>query len=471
MDREVRVSVEYQEFLERKKIISPMTGFSVERDSLHPELFGFQRDIVAWSLKRGRAAMFEGCGLGKTFQQLIWGEEVAKSTGNMGILLAPLAVTYQTLEEAHRWGVEARTVERQSECGPGINITNYDKLKHFDASKLGFVILDESSILKAYDGKFRNYIIESFQECPYRLACTATPAPNDYMELGNHAEFIGIMTRAEMLATFFTHDGSDTPKWTLKGHAEDEFWKWVCSWAVMIQKPSDIGYSNDGFDLPPLTMHHHIVDRDGESPEGSLFAVEAKTLQERQRERKSSTLDRVKLCADLVNSSDERWVIWCDRNDESSALAKLINDAVEVKGSDKDEHKEKSLLGFTHGIVNRIVSKPSIAGYGLNWQDCHNIAFVGLSDSWEQYYQAIRRCHRFGQTSPVECHVITSSLEGAVVANIERKELQAQEMQARMIEHMRAEMEREIRGASREEMDYYPSIEMTVPKWLKEVAV
>lgn len=327
-------------------------------------------------------------------------------------------------------------------------------------------MLDESSILKAYDGKTRTEIIESFKHTPYRLACTATPAPNDFMELGNHAEFLGIMSRSEMLSMFFVHDGGDTSKWRLKGHAESKFWEWVASWAVVLNKPSDLGYDDGEFILPPLNIHEMKIYSDLPT-EGRLFAIEAQTLQERQRARRDTTQDRVDMCAEIVNGFNEPVLAWCDLNVESDLLKKAINGAVEVKGSDSNKHKEDSMIGFSNGDIRVLVTKPSIAGYGMNWQHCSKMAFVGLSDSFEAYFQAVRRCWRFGQTKPVDVFVITSDLEGAVVANIKRKEKDAAKLQEEMVKFTRDIMRKNIRQTSREITEYEPSKEMIIPEWLR----
>jgi DNA modification methylase len=396
-------------------------------------LFDFQRDIVGWALKRGRASIFADCGLGKTPMQLEWASHVP---GNV-LVLAPLAVSLQTVGEGKKFGIDVHYCRDQSQVKPGITITNYEMIEHFDASYFTGVVLDESSILKSFTGKIRNQIIETFQRTPFRLACTATPAPNDYMELGNHAEFMGVMSRTEMLAMFFVHDGGETSKWRLKGHAENEFWKWLCSWAAMIRKPSDIGYDDDKFVLPPMNMLQHTV-KTNEAPDGFLFPVEALTLQERQHERKVTTELRVQECAELVSKKpDEQWLIWCNLNDESAQLKAAIPGSVEVKGSDSVEHKEKAMIGFANGEVKILISKPSICGFGMNFQSCHNMAFVGLSDSYEQFYQAMRRCWRFGQQKSVNVHVITAETEGAVVRNIQRKEEDAMKLADNMLEHMK----------------------------------
>ena len=315
---------------------------------------------------------------------------------------------------------------------PGINVTNYEMLHAFDPSAFCGVVLDESSILKSYSSKTRNMIIGSFAATPYKLACTATPSPNDHMELGNHAEFLGAMDRTEMLAMFFVHDGGDTSKWRLKGHAASAFWDFVASWAVMLRSPRDMGYEMDGFDLPGLDELIHVVDS-GIVQDGRLLAVEAQTMLEQQRARKATVEKRVSMAASLVNSSVKPWIVWCDRNDESEQLARSIPDAVEVRGSDSPEWKEEAMLGFSDGKYRVIVTKPSICGFGMNWQHCADMCFVGLSHSYEQYYQAVRRCHRFGQTQEVSVHIVTSDVEQAVVRNVMRKKEDASAMEKEMI--------------------------------------
>jgi len=307
---------------------------------------------------------------------------------------------------------------------------------------------------------------EAFKNTPFRLCSSATPAPNDIMELGTQAEFLGVMTRGEMLAMYFTHDGGDTSKWRVKGHAQAAFWTWMASWAVMIRKPSDLGYSDDGFTLPPLHMHEHCVEVTNPTS-GFLFSVEAQTLQERQAARRDSIGDRVAACADLVNSSDRPFLVWCNLNAESDALAKAIPDAVEVKGSDSDDHKESAIVGFLDGRHRVMISKPRIAGLGLNLQHCSDMAFVGLSDSYEQLYQAIRRCWRFGQEMPVNVHVITASTEGAVVSNIKRKEREAEETYNNMIEHMKDLNAAALHGGQvRNKSEYRPQASLAIPEWL-----
>lgn len=432
---------EYQAFLGSKAVAHESAGIKPKEP--HEILFEFQRDIVKWALRRGRACIFADCGMGKTFMQIEWARQIP---GNV-LILAPLAVASQTVAEAAKLSCFVRYCRKQSEVKKGITITNYEMLEHFNLAKFKGVVLDESSIIKHFEGKFRNAIITGFSETPYRLACTATPAPNDHMELGNHSEFVGAMSRTEMLSMFFVHDGGETAKWRLKGHAEEEFWKWVCSWAVMLRKPSDLGYKDAGFILPPMTIEQISVEH--QSSGGYLFAMEAQTLQERISARRESVSDRVKKCAGIVNSSKEAWLIWCNLNSESDELESEIEDAVQVQGSESPEVKAQKMADFTTGKIRALVTKPSIAGFGMNWQHCHNVAFVGLSDSWEQYYQAVRRCWRFGQTKEVKVHIITSTAEGQVVANIKRKEADASRMASEMIKHMHSINEANIKGTQK----------------------
>lgn len=440
--------MEYAEFLESKAIVEQPTGLD-EIPEINPMLYPFQRDIVAWALRRGRAAIWADCGLGKTPMQVEWAKHVPGDV----LILAPLAVAQQTVREGEKFGVEVRYCREQSQVEPGITITNYEMLDRFDPAAFAGVVLDESSILKAYNGKTRTQIIESFAQTPFRLACTATPAPNDYMELGNHAEFVGAMKRMEMLSMFFVHDGGETQKWRLKGHAQSEYWKWVCSWAVMLRKPSDIGYEDGRFILPPMTIHEAVVKSEA-ATEGCLFAMQAQTLPERIQARRDTAEARCMHAAEIVNDSDDTWLLWCNLNSESEMLAKAIPDAVEVKGSDSLEFKSRALMDFAAGKIRVLVSKPSIAGFGMNFQVCSHMAFVGLSDSWEQYYQATRRCWRFGQDRDVHVHIITADREGAIVANIKRKEADADRMLSEMVTNMQDITQKNIKGTTRDSSEY-----------------
>lgn len=460
----------YQDFLARKRMVDPATGLLMV-PLLHPAMFEFQRDITSWALRRGRAALFAGTGLGKSLMELAWADAVHKETGRDILHLAPLAVSAQLEREARKFNIPARLSRSADDVGPGTNITNYQKIEHFDLSRFGGVILDESSILKSVDGHYRTKLIEACAKIPFRLAATATPAPNDFMELGNHAEFLGVMSYTDMLATFFTHDGGDTQKWRLKGHAENEFWKWMASWAVMIRKPSDLGYSNDGYDLPPLMQHQHLVQADyaPSLDTGLLFPMEASTMQERLAARRDTVAERVALAVQMT-PTDRPFVWWCNLNSESEMLAKRIPGAVETRGSDPDDVKEKKLIDFSEGRTRVLVTKPSVAGFGMNWQHCADTGFVGLNDSFEQVFQSIRRFWRFGQTKPVNVHFIAAETEGAVVANLRRKEADADRMAASMVLHM-ADMSAEaVHGTIRVVPDYNPTQPMELPTFLEEVA-
>jgi len=456
----------YQEFLAKKAITDPMTGL-VELPELPDCLFPHQRDIVNWALRRGRAALFAGTGLGKSLMELAWAQAICNHTGGMVLLLAPLAVAAQMVREADKFGIPARIANRQADCGPGINITNYQKLDHFDISQFVGITLDESSILKNKDGHYAAKMIGEFQSIPFRLAATATPAPNDFMELGQHAEFLGIMKQTDMLATFFTHDGGDTQKWRLKGHAENEFWRWMASLAVMLRKPSDLGYPNDGYDLPPLNFISHTVATDyaPNIETGMLFPMQAETLQERIAARRATVEDRCKLAASIT-PPDRPFVWWCNLNAESELLAKLIPGAVETKGSDSDEVKERKLNDFSEGRTRVLVTKAGVAGFGMNWQHCADTGFVGLNDSFEQFYQAVRRFWRFGQSNPVTAHIIASELEGATVANIRRKEADAERMAAAMVMHTSHITSELIRGMVRDTPNYNPTIPVQLPSFI-----
>lgn len=457
--------MEYTDFLATKRIEAGSCGFDIPRDRIHPMLFDFQKDIVKWALKKGRAALFTMTGTGKTIMQLEWARNVHIKTGNNVLIVAPLAVSHQTAREGKKLQTEVKICRTGADVSNGLNITNYEMLHKFSASDFGAVVIDESGILKDYSSSTRNQLIDMFRFTPYRLACTATPAPNDYMELGNHAEFLGIMSRPEMLSMFFVHDGGDTSQWRLKGHAEKRYWEWLASWSVVLTKPSDLGYEDGGFDLPNLAIRNITVESN-KPIDGMLFAMPATTLLERRQARRDSTDDRVKRCVDIVNSTTERFLVWCDLNSESELLAKQINGAVEIRGSHDNDYKEKNMLSFANGDIRVLVSKPSICGHGMNFQVCHNMAFVGLSDSFEQYFQAVRRCWRFGQKHPVNVYIVTSELEGEVVKNIARKEEQAMRMIAEMTEHTKAITSRNIKSTVREVSEYNPSIDMEIPSWV-----
>lgn len=422
----------YADFLaQRRRVPSPPP---IPCRRIPDGLFDFQRYLVEWACEHGRSAVFADCGLGKTAVQLAWADNVAHHTGRPVLILAPLAVAEQTVREGAKFGIH---VDHQREPRPApIVVTNYERLERFAGERWGGIVLDESSILKAFDGKTRTRLIEFGQTARYRLCCTATPSPNDYEELGGHSAFLGPLSQKQMLAEFFVNDGISAGHWRLKGHGQQAFWRWISQWSRALRMPSDLGYPDGSFAIPSLDVTIRQVDADSVS-EDRLFSVPVASMQERRQARRESISERVELAAEYVNGSSEPWVVWCDLNAESEALAKAIPDAVEVKGADSVEAKEQRLRAFSTGEARVIVSKPSIAGWGLNWQHCAHVLFVGLSDSYEQYYQAVRRCWRFGQTRPVEVVVIASRREQTVLDNIRRKEEQAREMFAEIVEAMK----------------------------------
>lgn len=465
-----RCDVNYNEFLARKALTVPPCGIESPPE-LSPRLFPFQRDITRWALRRGRAAIWADCGLGKSWMALEWARVVAEHTHRPVLILTPLAVARQFVEEAGKLNiVGVAQIAEPEQQGNLVDVCNYDRLHKLDLSMYSGVVLDESSILKDYSGSTRNAIIEGFARTPFRLACTATPAPNDYMELGNHAEFLGVLTRTEMLATFFVHDGGDTSQWRLKGHAQGDFWRWLTSWAVAMRSPSDLGYDATGYDLPPLDMRHITTATDHSKAAaelGTLFVLDAKTLGEQRAARRASLDDRIAEAARIVaQEPDESWLLWCDLNAESEALAKAIPGAVEVTGSDAPEVKESRMAAFRRGEVKVLVSKPSIAGWGVNWQHCARVIFVGVTHSFEAWYQAIRRTWRFGQAREVHCYIISSDLEGNVIASLERKQRDAEGMVSDMVAHM-ADLSRLALGMStRTAVAYSPEQTLLMPEWL-----
>lgn len=457
---------DYATFLDSKRKVVTDAGFEVDPSTLNPALFDFQKKIIAWAIGKGRAAIFAGTGLGKSAMTLEWARHIYERTGKPVIILAPLAVSRQFEREGGKFHIDApiAVCRSQADVRHGINITNYEMLEHFTPAGFGGIVTDEASILKNYLGSMRQMITRFAGQIQYRLAATATPAPNDITELINQAEYLGIMTGKEILALWFTQDGNTTHTWRLKGHARQSFWAWLATWAVAVRKPSDLGFDDGAYILPPLHYHQHTV-ASPHHQHTTLFAMEAQGIQEVREAMRASLPVRVAKTAELVNASDEPWIVWGNLNAETEALTAAIPDAVEVRGSDSPYEKEARLMAFIDGKVRVLVTKPSIAGHGLNLQHCRNIAFVGLSYSWEQYYQAIRRCWRFGQTREVHCHVITSEAEGSVVAAIERKEAQAEEMMAELVRYMSG---MQLGAIARQNMEYNPAVLMRLPSWMKE---
>lgn len=424
---------QYEELIANKSARSLNHGF--EPLPFVAPLFEWQKVLVTWAVRQGRCALFEECGLGKTIQQLEWARQVCAHSGGNVLILAPLAVAPQTVSEGAKFGIQVTHCKTHTDVRPGINITNYERLEHFHCEKFVGVVLDESSILKAFTGKTRNELTSRFSQTQYRMACTATPAPNDYIELGNHAEFLGVSTAQQMLCTFFINDTFNTGDWRLKGHSHNAFWQWISTWAACVSNPSDIGFADDGYKLPPLNLQNVTVqvDQTAQRDEGELFRNPTLSATTIHNEMKLTAPLRVQEVVKLVESKpDEQWLIWCNTNYEADQLAVALPEATEIRGSDAPEKKEKAAIDFVSGAVRVLISKPSIFGYGMNLQNCANIAFVGLSYSFEDFYQALRRCYRFGQKREVNAYVIQAETEGAILETVRRKMKQHDEMKAEM---------------------------------------
>lgn len=455
----------YSDFIGAKLASSAPTGINGWND--FPPMFPFQRALASWAIQRGRAAVFADTGLGKTRIQLAWADAVTRVTGKPVLILAPLAVAQQTKQEGEGIGITVDHLRAQVGMVSGVVITNYERLHRFNPVDFVGVVLDESSIIKHHDAKTLQVLLESFRDTPFKLCATATPAPNDWTELGTHAEFLGICSRAEMLAEFFCHDGGETQVWRLKGHARHLFWKWVCQWGALVRKPSDLGFDDSAYLLPPVNVHEHAVDSEM-TAEGKLFAIEAQTLSERRGARKASITARVNACADIVNTDHQPWIVWCDLNAEADALCEAIPGSVEIRGPDDPDEKERRLADFAAGNIRVLITKPSIAGFGLNWQHCARMAFVGVTDSFEAYYQAVRRCWRFGQTRPVHVHVFASKYEGAVVSNLRRKERDALAMSESLSAETRDAVMVAVTGSVRQTNEYAAVNAVRVPSFLEE---
>ncbi|MAE22041.1 MAG: helicase [Pseudomonas sp.] len=452
--------MKYEDFLEKKRYQHIKAGFA-PRGSEFPDLIKpFQRDIVEWACRRGRSAVFADTGLGKTIMQLSWARQVSIETGLPVLVLTPLCVAQQTVKEGDKFGIKAAYIREPGITGCDIHVTNYEMLKNFNPETYGGIVLDESSILKGMTGKIRKQITDFASTIAYRLSCTATPSPNDFMELGTQSEFLGVLSQVEMLSTFFIHDGSDTSKWRLKGHGRRKFWEWLATWAVVIKTPADLGYDSREYDLPPLNLYEHIVETE---PTDDMFVSIAQGLQERNKARRDSVDQRCTKASELMNGWDEPAIAWCNLNDESSLVHDLSEQSIEVFGSQKPELKERLINSFTNGESKQIVTKPSLAGFGLNWQHCNKMVFVGLSDSFEAFYQSVRRCWRFGQTKPVDVHIVISDREGGVLDNIRRKQSQHDQMGKEMAGVMREFTMSEIRGVTLDKSDYITLEKMIKP--------
>lgn len=451
----------YQEFIASKQLKSFDAGFNYA--CTHDWIFDYQRACVEWACKRGKAALFLDTGLGKTNCELAWAEAVEEYTQKPVLILAPLCVSKQIQQEAEKFNFDVIGVRENSQIKErGIYVTNYENLHNIDCGAFAGVVLDESSILKGLDGKLRKRITESFRQTPYRLSASATPSPNDYMELGTQSEFLGIMSHVEMLATFFIHDGADTSKWRLKGHGQKKFFEWLATWSVIMRDPSVFGFAKKPT-LPPLNIKQITIES---GVNDGLLPALAQSLSERNTARRDTVEARCQAAADIANSIDGSVLVWCALNDEGDLLESMIDKSVQIAGADKPQDKESRMMGFIDGSHRVLVSKVRIAGFGMNFQHCHNMIFVGLSDSWEQYYQAVRRCWRFGQTKPVNVYIITADIEGMVLENIKRKDEQAEKMMSEMAK-IAGESFVDFNKATSQTLAYNPTVSIKFPTWLK----
>lgn len=460
--------MDYQEFIRSKKTRTKRYGFIVDQDQLNPKAWEWQRRVTAWAIERGRSAMFLETGLGKTICQLMWAEQVVNHTGLPVLIHCPVGVRRQTWGEAERFGIQVPVdvADELVDEDPRIVIANYEKLHRFDTTMFGGVVLDESSILKGLTGKIREQLTEAWAFAQFRLACTATPSPNDTKELGNHAEFLGVCSHQEMLAKFFVNDAGDTKQWRLKGHAVNAFWDWVCEWAVCATLPSDVGGDDTGYILPELIETTHNVHVPSVPSKGCLFDTTGISATNIHDEKRKTSPYRAKHTADIVNAEPDRaWVIWCDTNYESDDLVKHMPQAVEIRGDMSEEKKESILAGFADGSIKVLISKPSITGSGLNWQHCQRTVFHSISYSFEQRYQAIRRFYRFGQKESVHVHYVTCDTEHAIANAVEQKFDKHINMQEQMRQAMRRSELAMTYDSGRK--TYSTSRSMEIPQWLK----
>ena len=459
--------MDYQSYIQQRNVEPPQFGHSIDIGDVVSGAFDWQKRVIQWAVNRGRAALFLDTGLGKTICQLAWADAVCKHTGGNVMLHSPLGVRHQTVAESARFGIDtpAYIANNPADIRPGIAVVNYEKLSKFTPAEFSGVVLDESSILKGLTGRIRMQLIEEWKGVRYKLACTATPSPNDITELGAHAEFLGVCSQQEMQSKYFVNDSGDVQKWRLKGHAVDSFWEWVCEWACCVTKPSDIGGSDEGYNLPPLVEHNHVVHVPAEVSGGFLFDVSGINATNIHEEKRHTSPARADKTAELVASNSGQWIVWCDTNYESDDLTARIPEAVEIRGSLSDDEKESRLQQFTDGQIRVLITKPSISGMGMNWQHCNQMVFHSISYSYEQKYQAVRRCYRFGQTESVHCHTVTSDTEHAISKAVSVKS----DAHNNLKERMRLAMERgEFMAAAndRGRVSYKPTAQMEVPEWL-----
>lgn len=466
--------LEYEAFLAAKAPRAAASGLQAV-PPLNPALKPFQAAITSWALRRGRAAVFAGTGLGKTLMQLEWARIVAEEFGNV-LILCPLAVAEQTVAEAQKFGIEGVAYAAdQSAVASDIVVSNYERFEKFDIARFAGIVLDESGIIKSHDGKTRKLLTEACHDVPWKLCCSATPAPNDFTELGQHAEFLGVMDAKEMLAMFFVHDGSiragDATQghdgWRMKRHAAADFWRWLASWSVMVRHPRDLGFDEPGYDLPPLNLHQVTVRAEYKPTAGELFPMMASTLSQRIGVRRDTASKRVEAAIEIVlREPTEPWLIFCNLNSEADAIEKGLPNCLQVAGRDKPEIKVQRLLGFKTGQPLWLATKGSIAAHGMNYQHCARLLCVGLTDSFEMIYQGVRRVWRFGQTRPVEVWFIASELEGAVVANLKRKEIAFELMLDSMSVHMRDLQVEAVLGGRNATVYTNPTKPMELPGWI-----
>ena len=453
---------QYLEFLNVKVQGGADSGFAPVW--MPPFLFDFQAALVEWAVRKGRGAIFADCGLGKTAMEFVWAENVVRKTGGRVLMLTPLAVAPQMVEEADKFGVRV-TRSSDGTAHPGITITNYERLHFFNPADFAGVVCDESSILKSFAGARRSEITVFMRKVAYRLLATATAAPNDYIELGTSSEALGYLGHMDMLNRFFKNDLNNSAqgrmrgeviKWRFKGHAEQPFWRWVCSWAVAIRSPSDLGFDDARFVLPPLSEREHLIDINA-ALDGMLFAMPAVGLKEQRDERRKTVQDRCEKVADLVNNTGQPALVWCHLNEEGDLLERLISDAVQVSGKDTDDNKERRMMDFAHGQARVLITKPKIGAWGMNFQHCNHVTFFP-SHSFEQYYQGVRRCWRFGQRRGVNVDIVTTEGERGVLSNLQRKAAQADRMFCSLVQEMNSAISIEKAGGFAKSME--------VPSWL-----
>jgi len=461
-------AVKYRDFLRSKHVRHHKSGFNVDLEDINARAFDWQRVIVQWSLRTGRALLSEDCGLGKTLQQLLYAEHVIRRTHGKALLLCPLAVQRQTAREAEKFSIGCRVTicETQDDVQEdGISITNYEKLHHFNPAEFCCVVLDECQILKSYNGVTKRALCRSFAETPFRLGCSATPAPNDRMEIGNQSEFLGVLPSSEMLQRWFINAGDEVGAYRLRMHGQEDFWKWMSSWAVCISTPADIGFDSTGYVLPPLKIVEHVVENPLEA--GMLFNVGKKiSATNIHREKRAALHDRADVVAGLVNADGDMWAVWCDTDYEADALRERIPDAIEVRGSMPTKKKEQLLEAFTDGSERVIITKPEIGGLGLNWQHSHKTTwFAGYS--FEKFYQCIRRLLRFGQSHPVECHIVRTENEASIMETVREKERVHGEMQSEVAKLMAGNMREELGLTRRELRTSAGDIKIQLPSWMK----